>query len=78
VGMKRRQFLQRAFLLGAGAALGTKAAAQGGAPRVSFTFDDFSIVDAPMLSGAARNRAILDALQAQGLRAAAFVIGRNV
>jgi peptidoglycan-N-acetylglucosamine deacetylase len=78
VGMKRRQFLQRALLLGAGAALGTKAAAQGGAPRVSFTFDDFSIVDAPMLSGAARNRAILDALQAQGLRAAAFVIGRNV
>jgi hypothetical protein len=56
----------------------TEAAAQGEAPRVSLTFDDFNIVDEPTLSGAARNRAILDALQAHRLRAAAFVIGRNV
>jgi peptidoglycan/xylan/chitin deacetylase (PgdA/CDA1 family) len=54
------------------------AVAQSEAPRIAFTFDDFSVFDVPTLSGAARNRAMLDALQAHGLKAAMLVIGRNV
>ena len=78
--MNRRRFLETALAMGAGVTLESagRAAAQGDAPTVAFTFDDFNIFDVPVLSGSARNRAMLDVLQAHGLKAAVFVIGRNV
>jgi peptidoglycan/xylan/chitin deacetylase (PgdA/CDA1 family) len=53
-------------------------ATQSEAPRIAFTFDDFNVFDVPALSGASRNNAILEALRANGLKAAVFVIGRYV
>jgi peptidoglycan/xylan/chitin deacetylase (PgdA/CDA1 family) len=77
--MKRREFLELAVMTGAAAALaGHTTVAQRDAPKIAFTFDDFNVFDVPVLSGPARNRALLDALQAHGLKAAVFVIGRNV
>lgn len=78
--MNRRQLLELGLLVGAGAALerAGRAAAQGQAPQIAFTFDDFNVFDVPTLSGAARNRALLEALQAHGLKAAVFAVGRNV
>ena len=78
--MKRRRFLETVLAIGAGTALDSagRASLQRDAPRVAFTFDDFNIFDVPAISGDARNRAMLDALHAHGLKAAVFVIGRNV
>jgi peptidoglycan-N-acetylglucosamine deacetylase len=78
--MERRRFLELVLASGASAALGStgRAAVQGDAPRIAFTFDDFNVFDVPTLSGTARNRAMLDALQTHRLKAAVFVIGRNV
>lgn len=78
--MNRRSFLEQALMLGTGAALGQadRLAVQEEAPRIAFTFDDFSIFDTPTLSGSARNRGILDALRSHDLKAAVFPIGRNV
>ena len=78
--MKRREFLQRALLTPGVAAIAGRApvATQSEAPRIAFTFDDFNVFDVPALSGASRNNAILEALRANGLKAAVFVIGRYV
>lgn len=78
--MERRPFLKLALLAGASAASGgiRSIAAQDEAPSVALTFDDFNIFDVPALSGAARNRSMLDALQASNLRSAVFVTARNV
>jgi len=78
--MKRREFLQRALLAPgvAAIALPARVATQNETPRIAFTFDDFNVFDVPALSGPSRNRALLDALRANGLKAAGFVIGRYV
>jgi peptidoglycan/xylan/chitin deacetylase (PgdA/CDA1 family) len=47
-------------------------------PQFAITMDDFSWRNAVHLSGEARNRAILDVLNANRIRAALFVIGGNV
>lgn len=47
-------------------------------PQISITMDDFNVFDAPQLSGAARNQAILDALHQFKLKAAMFVAGKFV
>jgi peptidoglycan/xylan/chitin deacetylase (PgdA/CDA1 family) len=47
-------------------------------PQVAITLDDFAVYDTPTLSGAARNRAILDALRQHKLRAGMFVAGKFV
>ena len=47
-------------------------------PQVAITIDDFIVDDTPRLSGADRNRAMLDALRRRRLRAAVFVNGRYV
>jgi hypothetical protein len=47
-------------------------------PQISITMDDFNVFDTPVLSGAARNQAILDALHQFKLRAAMFVAGKYV
>jgi peptidoglycan/xylan/chitin deacetylase (PgdA/CDA1 family) len=78
--MNRRQFVKS---LAAGAAgLGVCGAAgavgAGRRPRVAVTLDDFILFDTPVLTAAARNEAILDALARHRLRAAMFVTARNV
>ncbi len=72
--MRRRDFL----LVSAAAAIGSTVATQGEAPRIAVTFDDFNLFDVPALSAVSRNLAILDALRANDLKSAVFVIGRNV
>jgi peptidoglycan/xylan/chitin deacetylase (PgdA/CDA1 family) len=47
-------------------------------PQISITMDDFNVFDTPLLSGAARNQAILDALRQFKLKAAMFVAGKFV
>ena len=78
--MKRRRFLKLALATGTSASLEDTArvTAQGDTPKVAFTFDDFNVFDVPTLSEESRNRAILDALRAHGLKAGVFVVGRNV
>ena len=48
------------------------------APQISITMDDFSWQNAVYQSAAARNKAILDTLKAHSIKAALFVIGRNI
>jgi peptidoglycan/xylan/chitin deacetylase (PgdA/CDA1 family) len=77
--MNRRQFVK-----GLGLSLAmmevsrTGFSALAGKPQISITMDDFNVFDTPLLSGAARNRAILDALHQFKLRAAMFVAGKFV
>jgi peptidoglycan-N-acetylglucosamine deacetylase len=78
--MDRRRFAKNigvyAIALGMS---GTSAFSSTGAlPQVAITLDDFYIYDIPVLSGAARNRAILDALRRYNLKAALFVVGKFV
>jgi peptidoglycan/xylan/chitin deacetylase (PgdA/CDA1 family) len=47
-------------------------------PRFAVTIDDFNIVDGPLLDRAARHRAILDALDGAGIKAAGLVAGKYV
>lgn len=47
-------------------------------PRFAVTIDDFRIEDDPLMSGAGKHRAILDALEATGIKAGGFVAGRFV
>lgn len=47
------------------------------APQFAITMDDFNWRNAVHLTAAERNRAILDVLNANGRKAALFVIGRN-
>src|SRR5436190_1644384 len=47
-------------------------------PQVAITMDDFNVYDTPALSGMARNRAILEALNQHNLKASIFVTGKYV
>ena len=48
------------------------------APQFSITMDDFNWQNAVKLTGAERNASILDTLQKNSIKAALFVIGRNI
>lgn len=48
------------------------------APQFSITMDDFHWQNAVKLTAAERNRAILETLRAHSIKAAMFVIGRNI
>lgn len=77
--MKRRQFLGHTLAAAAAVATGSvRAAAQSAKPRVAITFDDFQFYEFAPLPDAARNQAILAALDARQLKAGAFVTGRYV
>ncbi len=78
--MNRREFTRNAGLFAAAIGLGgTSAIASAGKrPEVAITMDDFILFDTPTLSGEARNRAILDALAGQKIKAAMFVTGKHV
>lgn len=77
--MERRRFLELALLTAASATSGgIGTSAQDEAPKVALTFDDFNVFDVPTLAGPARNRSMLDALQASSLQGAVLVTGKNV
>jgi len=46
--------------------------------EIAITLDDFHVYDVPTLTGAARNQAILDALDKYNIKAGMFVKGKNV
>jgi len=78
--LNRRQFT-RNISLGI-AALGlsriTSFSSPNKQPQVAITMDDFDVYDTPTLSGMARNRAILAALNQHNLKASIFVTGKYV
>jgi hypothetical protein len=78
--MNRRQFVKGLGLSVAmmGMSRGSFPSSLAKSPQISITMDDFNVFDAPLLSGAARNQAILDSLNQFKLRAAMFVAGKFV
>ena len=78
--MHRRDFTKQlgSGVIALGAHWRTAFAAPATQPQVAVTMDDFNIYDTPTMSGEARNRAILAALQQHKLQAAAFVAGKYV
>src|SRR6476661_7899806 len=77
--MKRRTFVKSLALtataLGFG---GIRAPAKSAAPQFSITMDDFNWNNAVKLTATERNQAILDTLQSNSIKAALFVVGRNI
>ncbi len=78
--MNRRTFTKSLAL--SAAALGFNGvpsfAFKPAAPQFSITMDDFNWQNAVKLTAAERNESILNTLQTNSIKAAAFVIGRNV
>lgn len=78
--MNRRQFAKNVGMcvvaLGTGSA--TSFSSANKQPEIAITLDDFNVYDTPTLSGAARNQAILDALDKYNVKAGMFVSGRHV
>ena len=77
--MKRREFGKLLGLSIGVVGMGSvPALARKPAPQFSITMDDFFWQNAVKLTGAERNQAILETLRAHSIKAALFVIGRNV
>jgi peptidoglycan/xylan/chitin deacetylase (PgdA/CDA1 family) len=78
--MNRRTFTKSLAL--SAAALGFSGvpsfAFKPSAPQFSITMDDFHWKDAVKLTGAERNESILNTLQKNSIKAALFVVGRNI
>jgi peptidoglycan/xylan/chitin deacetylase (PgdA/CDA1 family) len=77
--MNRREFTKTfgvgALALGLG---GVDASAQKTVPQFSITMDDFNWGNPVKLTAVERNQAILQTLSAHSIKAALFVIGRNI
>ena len=77
--MNRRTFVKSLALsataLGFG---GVPALAKSSAPQFAITMDDFNWRNAVKLTATERNEAILNTLQANSIKAALFVVGRNI
>lgn len=77
--MNRRSFVKGLSLSALALSSGQLSLAQKkSAPQISITMDDFVWQNAVHLSATHRNQAILSALKTHSLKAAMFVIGRNV
>ncbi|HEX7772768.1 MAG TPA: polysaccharide deacetylase family protein, partial [Pyrinomonadaceae bacterium] len=77
--MNRRTFTKSLALSAAAVSLGSvPVIARKPAPQFSITMDDFNWRNAVKLTAAERNQAILDTLNANSIKAALFVIGRNI
>jgi peptidoglycan/xylan/chitin deacetylase (PgdA/CDA1 family) len=78
--MNRRQFAKTLGMcivaLGAGRATSSPSSSVRAQPEIAITMDDFNVYDTPTLSGAARNLAILDALDKYHIKAGLFVNGK--
>ena len=77
--MNRRTFTKSLALSAAAVGLGgVPAIARKPAPQFSITMDDFHWHNAVKLTATERNQAILDTLHSNSIKAALFVIGRNI
>ena len=77
--MNRRQFTKILGLSAAALTMSRPAGAQPSeTPQISITMDDFNWQNAVYQSAVARNRSILSTLNAHSIKAALFVVGRNV
>ena len=77
--MNRRQFTKILGLSAAALTMSRPAGAQPSVtPQISITMDDFNWQNAVYQSAVARNRSILSTLDAHSIKAALFVVGRNV
>ena len=77
--MNRRSFAKSLAFSAAAVGLGgVPAIARKPAPQFSITMDDFHWHNAVKLTATERNQAILDTLHANSIKAALFVIGRNI
>lgn len=77
--MNRREFTKLAGLTALGLGFGNLSfAKQKVAPQISITMDDFFWQNAVHQTAVQRNEAILGALKKHSIKAAMFVIGRNV
>src|SRR5215216_4237611 len=77
--MNRREFSKSlAVSVAALGFAGVPSLARTAAPQFSITMDDFHWNNAVKLTATERNQAILDTLQANSIKAALFVIGRNI
>jgi peptidoglycan/xylan/chitin deacetylase (PgdA/CDA1 family) len=77
--MNRRQFTKILGLSAAALTISRPVGAQRSvAPQISITMDDFNWQNAVYQSAVARNRSILSTLNDHSIKAALFVVGRNV
>lgn len=77
--MNRREFTRVLGISGLALGLGrTHVMASTARPQISITMDDFSWENSLVLTGAQRNAAILSTLDAHKIKAALFVVGRNL
>lgn len=77
--MHRRSFVKIVGLSALATGLGgVPVLARKPAPQFSITMDDFFWQNALKLSGAQRNKAILETLSKHSIKAALFVIGKNI
>lgn len=76
--MNRRNFTKLAGLSALAAGFNASALAKKPTPQFSITMDDFHWRNAVKLTGAERNQSILETLCAHSIKAALFVIGRNI
>jgi len=74
--MNRRTFTKTLGF--AALAFGTRSIAREPAPQFSITMDDFNWQNAVKLTASERNNAILDTLHSHAIKAALFVVGRNI
>src|SRR5215213_4020918 len=76
--MNRRTFTKSLALTATALGLRTPLLARPPAPQFSITMDDFHWQNPTKLSASERNDAILNSLQSHSIKAALFVIGRNI
>ena len=77
--MNRRTFTKTLALTAAALGFNTlPALSKSAAPQFSITMDDFNWRDPVKLSSAERNESILNSLQSNSIKAALFVVGRNI
>jgi peptidoglycan-N-acetylglucosamine deacetylase len=78
--MNRREFARTLGIGAAAISIGSlRTSADTGRPQVAVTMDDFSwSQNTVRLNGEERNRAILETLKAHSIKAALFVVGRNI
>jgi peptidoglycan/xylan/chitin deacetylase (PgdA/CDA1 family) len=76
--MNRRHFTKLVGLTALGVGTGSVIASAKDNPQISITMDDFSWQNSVYQTAEARNRSILDTLSTHSIKAALFVVGRNI